>query len=340
MAKKTDSSVVFNRAKLGLPDEAEERVVRYWQGRKVLITGGKGFLGRYVGQRLRELGAMVFDPGHSVYDYRFLYDAQVVVSEVKPDVVIHLAANVAGIGGNLATPASMFYDNLGMGLNVLEVCGKMKVPKLIMLGTVCSYPARPGIPFMEDDIWNGYPESSNASYGIAKRALLQGCVAYRSQHNLNAIYLVPTNLYGPGMNIDPLSSHVIPAIIRKVYEAQVSGEKSVNLWGNGKATRDFLYVDECARAITYAGARYNKPDPLNIGSGLEISIKDTATLITASMGYAGDIMWDKSKPNGQWRRVLDTAKAASLIGFMDEVPLSAGLAALIDWEIGLLKNGK
>jgi len=295
------------------------------------VTGGAGFLGRYVVERLRAQGVEPFVPLVENWDLTQAGDVDRLFAEARPELVIHLAAEVGGIGANRANPGRFWYSNLVMGANVLEQSRLHGVEKLVVVGTICAYPKFTPVPFKEEELWNGYPEETNAPYGIAKKALLVGAQAYREQYGLDAIYLLPVNLYGPGDNFNPESSHVIPAQIRKMFEAKERGEREVVLWGDGSPTREFLYVDDCAEAITLAAERYDGPDPVNLGTGSEISIRGLAEMIAELTGYEGELVWDTSKPNGQPRRCLDTERAARLFGFRASTPLRAGLERAIAW---------
>ncbi len=295
------------------------------------MTGGAGFLGQYVVERLRAQGVEPFVPLVENWDLTQAGDVDRLFAEARPELVIHLAAEVGGIGANRANPGRFWYSNLVMGANVLEQSRLHGVEKLVVVGTICAYPKFTPVPFKEEELWNGYPEETNAPYGIAKKALLVGAQAYREQYGLDAIYLLPVNLYGPGDNFNPESSHVIPAQIRKMIEANERGEREVVLWGDGSPTREFLYVADCAKAITLAAERYDGPDPVNLGTGSEISIRGLAEMIAELTGYEGELVWDTSKPNGQPRRCLDTERAARYFGFKASTPLRAGLERAIAW---------
>jgi GDP-L-fucose synthase len=295
------------------------------------VTGGAGFLGQYVVERLRAQGVEPFVPLVENWDLTQAGDVDRLFAEARPELVIHLAAEVGGIGANRANPGRFWYSNLVMGANVLEQSRLHGVEKLVVVGTICAYPKFTPVPFKEEELWNGYPEETNAPYGIAKKALLVGAQAYREQYGLDAIYLLPVNLYGPGDNFNPESSHVIPAQIRKMIEANERGEREVVLWGDGSPTREFLYVADCAKAITLAAERYDGPDPVNLGTGSEISIRGLAEMIAELTGYEGELVWDTSKPNGQPRRCLDTERAARYFGFKASTPLRAGLERAIAW---------
>ena len=262
---------------------------------------------------------------------RVAEDAQRLFADAKPELVFHLAAEVGGIGANRANPGRYWYANTAMGTNVLEQSRLAEVRKLVLLGTICSYPKFAPTPFKEDDLWDGYPEETNAPYGVAKKALLVGAQAYREQYGLNTVYLLPVNLYGPGDNFDLQSSHVIPALVRKMIEAQERGEGEVVLWGDGSPTREFLYVDDCAEGIFLASQRYEGSEPVNLGTGEEISIRELAELVAELTGFEGELAWDTSKPNGQPRRQLDVSRAEQLFGFRARTPLRAGIERTVSW---------
>jgi GDP-L-fucose synthase len=299
--------------------------------KKVLITGGHGFLGKNVLNCINELGKYSWlAPTHSQYDLTDIYDIKDLFTSYKPDIVVHLAAVVGGIGFNQNNPGKLFYDNLIMGTQLMEMSRKSGVEKFVALGTVCAYPKHTPVPFKESDLWNGYPEETNAPYGLAKKMLLVQGQAYRKQYGFNSIFLVPVNLYGPGDNFDDNSSHVIPALIKRFVEARDNRKESITIWGTGKATREFLYVDECADAIVKAMENYNSPEPCNIGAGFEISIFDLANLISKIVGFQGKILWDKSKPDGQPRRLLDTSRAIKF-GFEATLKFKHGLVHTVQW---------
>ncbi len=304
----------------------------FWAGKRVCVTGGAGFLGSFVVEKLRERGATeIFVPRKRDYDL-VQHEAVVrLLEEARPDVVIHLAAHVGGIGANRLHPAEFFYDNLMMGVQLMHESWKRGVQKFVAIGTVCAYPKYTPVPFKEDDLWNGYPEETNAPYGLAKKMLLVQAQAYRQQYGFNAIYLLPVNLYGPRDNFDLETSHVIPALIRKMIEAQERGEKQVVLWGDGSPTREFLYVEDAAEGIVLATERYDGPEPVNLGSGQEIAIKDLAELIAKLTGFSGEIVWDTTKPNGQPRRALDTSRAKKYFGWEAKTPFEEGLRRTIAW---------
>jgi len=296
------------------------------------VTGGAGFLGKFVVRALEERGVPkknIIVPRSKDYDLRKQEQCTRVAKGVN--IVIHLAANVGGIGYNQENPGSLFYDNILMGVHMIEEARKAGVEKFIAIGTVCAYPKFTPVPFKEHELWNGYPEETNAPYGIAKKVLLTQAQAYRKQYGLNAIYLLPVNLYGPGDNFDPSSSHVIPALIRKFVEAKNRGDSTVIVWGTGKATREFLYVDDCAEAIVLATERYSKEDPVNIGSSFEVSIKELARLIKKLTHYKGEIVWDITRPDGQPRRKLDISRAKKEFGFTAKTDFEIGLKRTIDW---------
>ena len=297
----------------------------------VLVTGGGGFLGSRLVERLRKAGHEPFVARRHDYDLTVAGEAERLFADAQPELVFHLAAEVGGIGANRANPGRYWYANLLMGTHVLEQSRLSGVGKLVLLGTICAYPKFAPVPFSEDDLWNGYPEETNAPYGVAKKALLVGAQAYREQYGLNAIYLLPVNLYGPGDNFDLENSHVIPALVRKMIEAQDRGEREVVLWGDGSATREFLYVEDCAEGIFLAGERYDGPEPVNLGTGEEIAIRDLAELVAELTGYQGEIVWDTSKPNGQPRRRLDVSRAERLFGFSAATGLREGVERTVAW---------
>ena len=298
---------------------------------RVLVTGGNGFLGKRVVSMLEEQGATVSAPRSREYDLRDRAAIRECLSAFGPDMVIHLAAVVGGIGANSKNPARFFYDNAIMGIELMDQSWRMGVAKFVQIGTVCSYPKFTPAPFNEDSIWDGYPEETNAPYGLAKKMLLVQAQAYRLQYGFNAIYLIPVNLYGPGDNFDLETSHVIPALIRKFIEAQDKGEKQVVAWGTGAASREFLYVDDAARGIVMGAQGYDGEEPVNLGTGHEITIRDLTETIARLCGYEGEVVWDTTKPDGQPRRVLDTSRARQAFGFSAEVGLEQGLKNTIDW---------
>lgn len=296
------------------------------------MTGGAGFLGKPVVALLKQRGCRkVFVPRSERYDLRKASAIQRLLKDTVPDVIIHLAAAVGGIGANLRNPGKFFYDNLIMGVELMEQARRRHVEKFVAVGTICSYPKFAPVPFKERDLWNGYPEETNAPYGLAKKMLLVQSQAYRQQYGFNAVYLLPVNLYGPGDNFSPRSSHVIPALIKKCFDAQLKREDHIVVWGTGRPTREFLYVDDAARAIILASEKYNAPEPVNIGAGFEISIKDLAGRIARLVGFKGKIVWDKTKPDGQPRRRLDVSQAYKKFGFKAKVDFEAGLRNTIRW---------
>jgi len=309
----------------------------FWKNRRVCVTGGAGFLGSFLVEKLHARGAgQVFVPLEQEYDLTQAGVAQRVLDDSRPDIVIHLAALAGGIGANRARPAEFFYKNIMMGVPLMHAAWERGVEKFVALGTICAYPKFTPVPFKEEDLWKGYPEETNAPYGLAKKMLLVQAQTYREQYGFNAIYLLPVNLYGPRDNFNLQTSHVIPAQIRKCVEAQEQGEKEVVLWGDGSATREFLYVEDAADAILLAAERYNGSEPVNLGSAREISIKDLANLIGKLTGfldpaYGGKYVWDTSKPNGQPRRALDTSRAEALFGFRAQMPFEEGLRRTIEW---------
>jgi len=305
---------------------------QFWRHRRVVVTGGTGFLGSFVVERLRERGATeVFVPRSKDYDLRHLDATQRMLREAKPDIAIHLAARVGGIGANRAYPAEFFYDNLMMSVSLFHECWRFGVEKFVAIGTVCAYPKFTSVPFKEETLWDGYPEETNAPYGLGKKMLLVQSQAYRQQYGYNSIFLLPTNLYGPGDKFDLETSHVIPALIRKCIEAKERGDNHIVVWGTGKPTREFLYVEDAAEGILLATERYNESGPVNLGSGMEISIKDLVHLIAQLTGFEGEIVWDTSKPDGQPRRCLDTSKAERLFGFRAGTPFEEGLRRTVQW---------
>ncbi|MCB9099338.1 MAG: GDP-L-fucose synthase [Anaerolineales bacterium] len=302
--------------------------------KRIMVTGGHGFLGRYVVAELKEKGAEnIFLPRHSDYDLTQIDDVIRAYKDSEPDVVIHLAAKVGGIGINREKPGEFFYDNLMMGVQLMEQARQFGVDKFVTIGTICAYPKFTPIPFKEEYLWDGYPEETNAPYGLAKKMLLVQGDAYRQQYDFNAIYLLPVNLYGPGDNFNPASSHVIPALIKKCIDALEQGDDQIVAWGSGSPSREFLYVADAARAIVMATEKYNKPDPVNIGAGMEITIKDLLQLIAELCGFQGEIVWDTSKPDGQPRRSLDTSFAQQEFGFKALTDFREGLRRTIDWYI-------
>ena len=304
----------------------------FWHNKRVLATGGAGFLGSFVVKKLRERGCKdIFVPKRKDYDLVQFEAVKRVYQDARPDIVIHLAAVVGGIGANRENPGRFFYDNAMMGIQLIHEGYLRKIEKFVALGTICAYPKFTPVPFKEEDLWNGYPEETNAPYGLAKKMLLVQAQAYRQQYGFNCIYLLPVNLFGPGDNFDPESSHVIPALIKKCIDAQKKGENRIEVWGTGKASREFLYVEDAAEAICLATERYNKPEPVNIGAGFEITIKDLVELIVKLTGFKGEIVWDTSKPDGQPRRMLDTSRAEKEFGFKAMTSFNEGLKKTIDW---------
>jgi GDP-L-fucose synthase len=311
----------------------------YLAGKRVLVTGGAGFLGGRVVAELEKLGAAKRDisiPRSADADLRKWESCVKAVEDA--DVVVHLAAKVGGIGLNREKPGTLFYDNLMMGVQLMEAARLAGADKFVAVGTICAYPKFTNVPFKEEDLWNGYPEETNAPYGLAKKMLLVQAQAYRQQYGFNAIFLLPVNLYGPGDNFDPSSSHVIPALIRKFAEAMERGEREVVVWGTGRASREFLYVDDAARGIALAAERYDGPDPVNLGAGFEISIKDLVDLIAGLMGYDGKIVWDATKPDGQPRRMLDVSRARERFGFEARTGFEEGLRKTMEWSLAHRKE--
>ncbi len=313
----------------------------FWQDKRVCVTGGAGFLGSFVTKKLQERGAKeVFIPTIEKYDLVQIDSIRQMYDDSNPDIVIHLAAMVGGIGANLEHPADFFYGNLMMGVQLIHEAWKRGIEKFVALGTICAYPKFTPIPFKEDDLWNGYPEETNAPYGLAKKMLLVQSQAYRQQYGFNSIFLMPVNLYGPRDNFNPQSSHVIPALIRKCLEAKAAGQPSIEVWGDGSPTREFLYVEDAAEGILLATEKYNGSEPVNLGSGMEISIKDLVTLIARLTGYEGKLVWDTSKPNGQPRRRLNVERAEREFGFKARVGFEEGLRRTIEWYQEQMSSGK
>lgn len=304
-------------------------MTKFWLRKKILVTGGTGFLGSHLVPKLKKAGAQVTVPSSDKHDLRYRNACEQVVKD--HDIVIHLAAKVGGIGFNMKYPGEMFYDNVMMGTQLMEASRIAKVHKFVSVGTVCSYPKFTPVPFKEKNLWNGYPEETNAPYGLAKKMLLVQGTAYRMQYNFNSIFLIPVNLYGPGDKFDTKSSHVIPALIRKFVEAKLSNKPNVIVWGTGKATREFLYVEDAVEAIMLATEKYNKLEPVNLGSHFEISIKNLANLIAKIVGFKGKIVWDLTKPDGQPRRKLDTKRARDEFGFKSKTNFQLGLKKTIKW---------
>jgi len=303
----------------------------FWQGRRVVVTGGAGFLGRFVVDRLQAAGASVFVPRSRDYDLVHRAACARLIADARPDMVIHLAAQVGGIGANRDNPGRFLFENLMMGAQLIEEARLARVPKLVAAGTICAYPKFAPVPFREDDLWNGYPEETNAPYGLAKKMLLAQSQAYREQYGMNSVVLFPVNLYGPGDNFDLHTSHVIPAMIRKFVSARERGDLEVELWGDGSPTREFLYVEDAAEGILLAAERYDSSDPVNLGSGQEISIRELATFIADATGFTGRFVWDTSKPNGQPRRSLDVSRAKARFGFTARTPFPAGIAQTVKY---------
>lgn len=304
----------------------------YWSGKKVVVTGGAGFLGTHLVSKLKEHGATdIFVPRFEDFDLR---DKEACAKAVQgAHIVIHLAANVGGIGYNRDFPGTLFYDNLLMGVHMMEESRKVGVEKFVGIGTICAYPKFAPVPFKEDDLWNGYPEETNAPYGLAKKMMLVQSTAYRSQYGFNSIFLLPVNLYGPGDNFSEKSSHVIPALIKKFVEAKADNKPNVTVWGDGTATREFCYVEDAAEGIVLATEKYDKSDPVNIGAGFEISIKDLVEKIRSLVDYEGEIIWDTTKPNGQPRRMLDISRAKKEFGYQAITNFDEGLMKTIEWYV-------
>jgi GDP-L-fucose synthase len=303
-------------------------------GKRIVVTGGAGFLGRAVCRVLRSRGVaeeQIFVPRRKDFDLTVEADVERLYDVARPDVVIHLAAEVGGIGANMAQPGRFFYANMAMGLHLVEHARRRGLGKFVHTGTVCAYPKHCPIPFREDDLWNGYPEETNAPYGVAKKAIFVMLDGYRRQYGLASAVAVPVNLYGPGDNFDPASSHVIPALIRKCEEARISGAEEVVCWGTGSATREFLYVDDAAEGIVKAAETMDEPVPINLGGGIEISIRDLVMKIAAACGFKGRIVWDASKPDGQPRRALDISRARTLLGWEPKQGFDTGLATTVAW---------
>ncbi len=302
------------------------------EGKKVLVTGGSGFLGSHLIETLRARGVgEVVVTRSATHDLRDPAHTDAVFKEHRPDLVMHLAASVGGIGANRRHPGRFFYDNMAMGLNVLESARVHGTPKVVVAGTICAYPKFTPVPFREDDLWNGYPEETNAPYGIAKKALLVMAQAYRQEYGSNFVMVFPVNLFGPRDNFDLEDSHVIPAMIRKFIDAQVRGDSFVTLWGDGTPTREFLFVDDCAEGLTLAAERYDDADPVNLGAGFEISMRELADTIARAAGFTGEVRWDGNRPNGQPRRMLDVERARERFGFTARTPFAEGLRRTISW---------
>lgn len=302
------------------------------EGKRIVVTGGAGFLGSFVVERLKKTGAgEIFVPRSADYDFVDRDACKRLYRDAKPDIVIHLAAKVGGIGANRENPGSFFYENLMMGAQLIEEGRLFGLKKFVATGTICAYPKFTPVPFREEELWNGYPEETNAPYGLAKKMLLVQSQAYRQQYGFNSIYLLPVNLYGPKDNFDPSSSHVIPALIKKCLDAVRANDPSITVWGTGKATREFLYVEDAAEGIVLAAEKYDKPEPINLGAGFEISIKDLVAVIVKLTGFKGEVVWDASKPDGQPRRCLDTSRAFDEFGFKASTSFEQGLKKTIDW---------
>ena len=306
----------------------------FWKTKRVTVTGGKGFLGSYISEKLQQRGCKnIAVADLPEYDLTKLPDIARMYREQKPDLVIHLAAVVGGIGANRENPGKFFYDNAIMGIQLIEYARQFGVKKFVCIGTICAYPKFTPVPFREEELWNGYPEETNAPYGLAKKMLLVQLQAYRQQYGFNGIFLLPVNLYGPGDNFDPKSSHVIPALIKKFMDAQSQPQPQpvVTVWGTGEVTREFIYVEDAAEGILLAAEKYNKPEPVNIGAGFEIKIKDLVDFIVKRTGFTGNVVWDTSKPDGQPRRCLDTTRARTWFGFEANMPFEEGLRKTVAW---------
>ncbi len=306
--------------------------MEFWSDKRIVVTGGAGFLGQVVTAQLKENGCReIFIPRSKEYDLRDKAAIQRMLKDARPDMILHLAAVVGGIGANQKNPGKFFYDNIMMGVQLIEEARLFGVKKLVAIGTICAYPKFTPVPFKEDDLWIGYPEETNAPYGLAKKMLLVQSQAYRQQYGFNSIFLLPVNLYGPADNFSPDSSHVIPALIKKCVDAQNKDERAITVWGTGEASREFLYVDDAARGILLAAEKYDQPDPVNLGAGFEITIKDLVRLIVEETGFKGEIIWDRTRPDGQPRRQLDVTRAHEQFGFRAEVPFREGIRKTVAW---------
>jgi len=306
----------------------------FWEEKDVCVTGGAGFLGQVIVRKLRERGAKsVFIPKIEDYDLVTLDGINRMLADARPDMIIHLAAQVGGIGANREHPAEFFYNNLMMGVQLMHRAWETGVEKFVAIGTICAYPKFTPVPFREENLWEGYPEETNAPYGLAKKMLLVQAQSYRQQYGYNAIFLLPVNLYGPGDNFDPRSSHVIPALIRKCVEAVEKGSEEIEVWGDGSPTREFLYVEDAAEGILLAAEKYDDSEPVNLGSGYEISIKDLVLLIAEMTGFNGKVAWDTGKPNGQPRRGLDVTRAREFFGFEAQMPFEEGIRSTVQWYL-------
>jgi len=311
------------------------------KSKKIAVTGGRGFLGSHLIERLKQAGCNdVFVVKSSEYDLTQAEAIERLFKEHKPEVLIHMAAVVGGIGANRLNPGKFFYDNAIMGIQLIEAARRYNVEKTVVLGTICAYPKFTPVPFKESALWDGYPEETNAPYGLAKKMMLVQCQAYREQYGMNAVFLLPVNLYGPRDNFDLNSSHVIPALIRKCVEAVEAKREEIVLWGDGSPTREFLYVEDAAEGIFLATEQYDKPAPINLGSGIEISIRDLATMIAGLTGFKGKIVWDTNQPNGQPRRCLEVSEAEKEFGFRAATPFDVGLRKTIDWYVASVKSGE
>ncbi len=312
----------------------------FWQKHRILVTGGAGFLGSYVLEGLKKRGAEnVIVPRTEQYDLRERSHIQRMFDDHRPDIILHLAARVGGIGANRQYPGTFFYDNLIMGVELMEESRQRGIEKFVAIGTICAYPKFTAVPFREDDLWDGYPEETNAPYGLAKKMLLVQSQAYREEFGFNSVFLLPVNLYGPRDNFNPASSHVIPALIRKCFEAMDAGDDTITVWGSGRASREFLYAADAAEGILLAAERYNESEPVNLGAGFEITINDLVGKIVTMTGFKGGIVWDDSKPDGQPRRCLDTSRAEQKFGFKAATTFDEGLEKTIEWYREARKQG-